>query len=895
MVSRADRSRLNCTKFFYPAAPEDYVPRLRLKERLDQVAHWPLTLVSAPAGYGKTTAVAAWFNGIDLPKAWLSLDAEDNNPALFQVYFLAAIRRGAPHFGLGLEAMLEGGRSPTTDTFIKLFWTELDAFEQEMIVVLDDFHLIHNSEVLVLVRELMRHTHPALHLVLLSRHDPLLPLSEWRGRNQMVEMRSNDLRFSREETAVFAQAALDAALDEESVALLQAKTEGWPAGLRLAMLSLGSAADARDSIRQLHTGSHQILEFLTDQVLSRVPPAMQSFLMQTSILDRMSGPLCEAVLAPDHDDLDGVEMLREIYRRNLFLIPLSEDQEWFRYHHLFRDLLLGRLLQENTPGEVARLHSRASRWFAEAGYLEEALQHAMAAGEMETAVSLVAANRHDLLNQERFLRLDQWCRRFPQAVIDQSPDLLLARAWFDLIVRVDLAEVKRLTSAVDDLIGRQELEPRRAQLLLAENAILQGVPHYYECEPATALAYGQNGLEVLPESYYLARSYGWLYSAVSLQALGDLPGAFEAARRGQLEDLAYADSPRARSLGASGFISWMAADLAGVRQAGEQLLMVAVSDNQRHTLGWGHYFLACDCYQRNDLAGAMEHARKAQEDRLVNFGLFNTYTELILMLVYQAMGDETAVGETMAEARSYAFNMRSAPLVLLVESFQNELAILQNDGRRAASWARQALPSIKPGAMPLFYVPQLTVAKALLAGADSADREYLAQLLRELRACAVAGHNKFVLITVLALEAMFEASRGDEQTALAALADSLSLAEPSGYIRLYVDLGPRMQELLHRFTQADGATANAEYVARILASFEPSRMRQNLTLVEPLTERELQVLDLLARRLSNKEIARELVITPGTAKRHTIHIYQKLNVRGRLEAVEAARELSLLP
>jgi len=895
MVSRADRSRLNSTKFYYPTAPEDYVPRLLLKERLDQVAHRPLTLVSAPAGYGKTTAVAAWFDGIDLPRAWLSLDAEDNDLALFQVYFLAAVRRGAPQFGLGLEAMLEGGRLPTTDTFIKLFWTELDAFGQEIIVVLDDFHLIHNREVLALVRELMRHPHPALHLVLLSRHDPLLPLSEWRGRNQMVEMRSNDLRFSRAETAVFARSALDAALDEESISLLQAKTEGWAAGLRLAMLSLGDAADAKVELRRLASDSQQILEYLTDQVLSSVPPDMLSFLVQTSILERMSGPLCEAVLMPQPAGLDGREMLREIYRRNLFLIPLSEDREWFRYHHLFKDLLLGRFHQESALEEVAGLHGRASRWFAEAGYLEEALQHAVAAGEMQTAVGLVATNRHGLLNQERFLRLDQWSRKFPQEVTDQSPDLLLTRAWFVLIVRIDLAEVQRLTSAVDVLLGRQELEPRRAQLLRAENDILKGVPHYYGLEPATALAFCQTSLEVLPESYYLARSYGWLYSAVSLQALGDLAGAFEVARRGQREDLAYVDSPHARSLGATGFISWMAADLTGVKQVGEQMLLAAVSDDQRHSRGWGHYFLACDCYQRNDLAGASYHARKAQEDRFVNIGLFNIYTDLILMLVYQAVGDEDALREALVLAQSHVRNMRSAPLVFLVEAFRNELAVLQGDGVQAAQWAHQALRSFQPAAMPFFYVPQLTLAKALLAGADSAGRESLAQYLRELRKCAVASHNDFVLITVLALEGIFHASRGDEQAAFASLARSLSLAQPSGFIRLYVDLGPHMQELLRRFAQADGRSIHADYVARILAAYEPSRMRHNLTLIEPLTERELQVLDLLARRLSNKEIARELVITPGTVKRHTIHIYQKLNVQGRLEAVEAARELSLLP
>ncbi len=855
------------------------------------IAQHPLTLVSAPAGYGKTTAIAAWADASHLPVAWLSLDHNDNDLTVFQVYFLAALRRRIPEFGLSLEKTLEEAGSTQVKAFVDFVWAELGDTEDEIVLVLDDFHVISNPEVLDLVRELMVYPHPAFHLVLISRHDPLLPLSKWRANNQLLEFRSSDLRFSREETAMFLDSALPNLLNDANVSTLYAGTEGWPAGLRLAALSLLHAANIDDYLLELGSSSHHISDYLADQVLRGLPPDRQTFLIRTSILDRMSGPLVEAVIADPGGKLDGAAVLDELYRENLFLVPLSAQHEWYRYHHLFRDLLRTRLVKQVSPEEIARLHMRAYQWYAARGYTEEAIYHAIAGGEVEEAVQLVAAKRHVLLNEERFWLLNHLADLFPEQVINESPDLLLAKAWYALAGRVDVAEVVRLTAEVDALVDRLDLDPERAAMLLAESGIMKGVPHYFALDAETSLAYFLRGLEVLPEAYYLARSYGWLYAAVSYQALGDLVKAFETARAGQREDLNHSAVPRARNFAIDGFLHWMAADLASMEKDALQTIQLASASNQRNTLGWGTYFAACVYYNQNDLDAALAYARKAHEDRFVNLGLFNIYTELILARVLLLKGNTDEAEAILASARAYALENRSAQLLFLVDAFEIDTEIMQGELGRAALWAEQTLPFVQPAALPMFFEPQLTVPKVLLALNDPANAEELAGVLQRLREYTEHSHNTRYLIEVLALEALFYDSQGDEAVALAKLEQSLALAEPGCFLRLYVDLGPGMKDLL---SQLSGHPDLAEYIASIIEAFPPSRLGRNDQLIEPLTERELEILDLLAKRLSNKEIAQELGISPVTVKRHTINIYQKLNVGSRREAVVVAEAQGLL-
>lgn len=882
---------LNSTKLFYPPITEDYVPRARLQERLKLVARRPLTLVSAPAGYGKTTAVSAWLENSDLVRAWLSLDEGDNDFATFLAYLVAAIERQVAGFGLELSGMVERGVLLTAKTFVQQLNLQLDGLDRDVALVLDDFQAIRDAEALAVIGEWMRHPHPRLHLVLVSRHDPQLPLSEWRARNQMVDIRSGDLRFNLEETTAFLHAATGRPLDSAAIAQLYAGTEGWAAGLRLAALSLSYAQDEdAGQILELRGGNLHTLEFLAEQVLDALPAPWQDFLVRTSILDRLSGPLCEAVApAPK---LDGQALLREMYRENLFLIALDSEQRWFRYHYLFSEFLRSRLARECAPEEINELHLRASRWLGEAGYVEDAIRHAQVAGDMREAILLYAANRQQLYNEERFGRLLALHHLFPDGVVRSSPNLLLMAAWLAFSLRFDAATMGRLSREVDALLDERDIEPDMARLLRAESDAAKGMAAYFNLEPDAALSYSQNALQVLPLSYYTVRSFARVYGAGALQIQGKLSDALEYMRLGHAEDLALPGSPRGRNLGNSAFLYWMAGDLGGEERVGEHVLSLIPPVSHSITRVWGHYSLASVHYHRNNLVQARQHAEDAFEGRLFNSGFFAIYAGGVLAQCHQAAGDTGRADEVLAQVRATAVALQSAPLLAVAEAFEVELNVARGRLDHAVQWAEQRLPVTPLAPLPMFYAPQLTGAKALLAANDPAKAGLLGDYLGQWRVHLESIHNVRFLIEVLAMEAMHFAALGDEPAAVAAISRSLALAEPSGFIRLYVDLGPRMKELLGRLRQTN---SKAHYVGRLLAAFSggaPAVSQGGL--IEPLTERELQILGLLAGRYSNKEIARELYIASGTVKRHTINIYQKLSVESRREAVEAARGLGIL-
>jgi LuxR family maltose regulon positive regulatory protein len=818
------------------------------------------------------------------------------------------VRRQAPTFGVELAAILERGAPLHVRTFIDHFYAELDALDRGLVLVLEDFHLIHNPEVFKVVGEFMRHPHPRFHLVVVSRHDPPLPLSTWRAHNQMVDIRSVDLRFTPEETTAFLNASLGRPANDKLIASLYASTEGWVAGLRLAALSLNYGSDdVGEQLSELEpeAANQYIIEFLAEQVFAGLPVQKQAFLIQTSILNRLSGPLCEAVVAAPSGGVaapsggvaapdarfDGQAMLRDLYRDNLFIAPLDSEQQWFRYHHLLGEFLRSRLIREYSREEVSRLHLRAGRWFAEAGFTEEAIRHALIAGETGEAVELAAAARHDLLNRERFGRLSSVCALFPDEVVQSSPDLLLAKAWSAHSVRFDIGELGNFAAEIDALLDRLDLEPSRARLLRAENDVLAGIPLYYGLDPAAALARCSRGLAVLPKACYTVRGFARVYCAASLHMMGDLGGAYEIIRLGRQEDMAVPGNPRARHTATTAFVCWMAADLPGLMQVGEYLQAFAPSPDVDITRAWGHYFLACAHYHQNNLAEAHRHAEEAFAVRLSNQGFFAIHTGFVLALVYQAFGNLEKARETVALTTAYAIELQSAPLISAAQAFQVELDIRQGHVKQAAQWAEQRLSTMRLTPLPLFYAPPLTVPKALLAANQPANRHLLADCLLKLRAHMEATHNVRFLIETLALEALFHDAQGDEGAALETLERSLSLAEPSNFIRLYVDLGPRMKGLLDRLCARRSQTG---YILAILAAFPGEKPRASEAMVEPLTEREFQIVNLLAKRFSNKEIAQELYIATGTVKRHTINIYQKFNVQSRREAVEAARRLGII-
>ena len=883
------------TKLYRPPLMDDYIPRQRLHERLEQVGQRPLTIVSAPAGYGKSALLSAWFEQCKCRNAWLSLDENDNDLGVFESYFLAALRSAIPSFGDGLLDLLDSAQLPPPQLFIEMLFAELGRLQDNVFLMIDDYGAITNDVVHEFIIELMRRPPPNLHLVLGTRYDPPLPLNDWRACSHLLEIRSVELRFSLEETSCFMQQAVDSPLDEQTIVALNEKTEGWIAGLRLAALSFSRVEGFSAQIDELSGSNMYIRDYLASQVLTHLPAETQLFLLQTSILDRLSASLCEAVIMLDSPLIDTQETLLELESANIFTIPLDDLQHWFRYHHLFQQFLQMRLHEGYSSTVVVELHRRATSWFAENGYIEEALQHALAAGDMDTVLNLVAANRQELMNREQFQRLSRWLKMFPQEFIDESPDLLLLQARFAQIQRFDMVEVNRIVDKVETLISSLVLEPQKAERLLAENAALHSAKDYFTLDPQASLASSRNALDVIPQQWYSLRSYCWIYGAVSLQMMGDLSGAYKWIQQGCREDMAVSDGPQARNAAAEGFVCWVAADLVGLQRVGEFMIGV-VSDGRWQSHGWAHYFLACAYYHHNDLDNAQRHAQLTFNQRFGNHALANVFSAFILALIEQVKGNPEAVQTMVSLASDYAVEIRSPTFTLMVQSFKAELAVLQGRAREVNQWAELACEHLELSAMPFFYSPALTIPKVLMATGAPGNSQKVDSCLQQLHAFAVSTHNVRILIEVLALEAMLNASNNDEEAALAILEESLALAQPGGFIRLYVDLGREIAGLLRRLQQRGSFPA---YIASILKAFSAApvcpQSDQTLQLIEPMTYRESEILELLARRYSNKEIATELVIAPATVKHHTIKIYQKLAVHNRREAVTAAVAAGLIP
>ena len=449
-----------------------------------------------------------------------------------------------------------------------------------------------------------------------------------------------------------------------------------------------------------------IMDYLLNQVFGRLTVEMQSFLIQSSLLDRFSAPLCQVVIAMEIDVAVVQTMLQELEAANIFIIPLDDQREWYRYHHLFQHFLQMRLEQEHSPQDIASLHRRASTWFAGQGFIEEALQHALASGDVEAAVHLVAVNRHDLIEKESYQRLSRWLEMFPQQVIEASPDLLLIQARFAQTVRVDIAELAQLVGKIDALIERLDLEPHKTKLLTAENDTHRAVVLFYTLDLQNALTFCSNALAGLPQDWYVIRSYCWMFGAAALQMMGDLNKAYEWIELGRREDLSGRGRPKARNAAAGGFVSWVAGDLTGLINVGEFMLGVSSASKYWETRGWANHFLACAYYHRNDLERAQHHAQETFNHRHFHPSA-NVDSAFILIMIQQALGNSEEARELLKLALDFAVELRSPAFTYLVHSFQGRTSCTA--GSRAANkstWAEQAYENLQFAPMTSFYAPR---------------------------------------------------------------------------------------------------------------------------------------------------------------------------------------------
>ena len=907
---------LLATKLYLPAPVPGFVPRPRLVGRLEEGLGRGLTLVCAPAGSGKTALLADWARHRRPPVAWLSLDAGDNDPARFWRHAAAAVDRVRPGVAERLAPLLGPPAPPSFDGLAAALSNELAQASDRVLLVLDDYHLVEGQPVHASVRFLLEHRPPALHLLLASRADPPLPLARLRARGQLAEVRAADLRFSTEEAAAMLREAVgpEAPLPDAAVAALASRTEGWAAGLQLAGLSLRGQADVAGFVAAF-SGSHRyVLDYLTEEVLERQPEPVRRFLLETSVLERLSGPLCDAVVGRD----DGQRLLERVEQANLFLVPLDEVRGWWRYHHLFADLLRARL-QRADPGRVPELHRAAAAWFERHGPAGDAVQHAVAAGEAAWAARLVERHGDEVLLRSEGATLERWLAALPAEVVASRPRLLLAQAILALVggrveaVQAPLDAAERAFAEAAD----EPFEPSvgQAASLLANvpAAITIGRGYLAELQGDTerAVMFDRRVPAQIGGGDWMLDALGRLHLAVAEWLRGRLPEAERAATASiDLWRAAEAQFLAVRGYEVLGRVQRAQGRLDAALQTYREALALAAGPGgpALPAAGIAHVGLAEVAYQRGDLDAALEHAGEG-----VGLCRHLTYTQALatglatLAWARQAGGDPAGALEAMGEAERVAASPGVPNLLNPVPAQRARLLLAQGDLAGAARWTERL--GLGPDDRPSYASEpeHLMLARVLVAQGRPGEALGLLERLGEL---AVAQRRTGSRIEVLAVSALALEAGGAGEPAVAALSEALTLACPQGYVRVFADEGAPMAGLVGRLVAAQrGAHAAASgvpiaYLGRLVRALErpgaaagPGPRRATAAaggLVEALSERELEVLRLLATGRSNQQLADELVVSLNTVKKHVVHVLDKLGAANRTEAIVRARELGLL-
>ncbi|RIK40261.1 MAG: hypothetical protein DCC55_15650 [Chloroflexi bacterium] len=899
---------LLATKLHVPPCRPQRVPRPRLVTQLNCAFSRPATLIVASAGYGKSTLICEWMARVDRPYGWLSLDEDDNDLTRFFTYLIAALRTCRPGLGETALTLLAAPQPPSAKAILTLLLNDLGALDSPIALVLDDYHVITTPAIHDAMTFFVEHLSHQAHLVLISRADPPLPLARWRARSYLNEVRTDDLRFTEEEAAAFLNQVMELELSAADVAALEQRTEGWITGLQLAALSIRGQRDPSDFV-QSFSGSHRyILDYLTEEVLRRQPEPVQRFLLQTSLLDRLTASLCDAVTGQQESQ----HWLFALEQANLFLVLLDDERRWYRYHHLFADLLRNRLRKLH-PEQIPELHRRAAGWFEQNGLIGEAIDHALAAHDHDQAVQWIEANvlRFTLSNETS--SLSRWLRALPPGLSQTRPLLAFAQAGIALLGS-QFAQTKQWVETAEHTLAASSpattapFDPKTFQGYLDALRSTAMINLHDPVEEIIAIA--QRTLGNLPANEGLVRgvialSLGDAYlrqqkprlaadafaEAVALTQQASNPTVHLAALGGQGEVYAQqGDLPRAAAI-------FQLAIERGERWGG-------ASGQSHPATGKAHALYAQLLYEWDQLTAAEQQAEAAVEC-CKRWGhakhLVDGYLALANSLA--AQGKLEQAHHALAAARSVAVeSRRSAEKQRTLMNAAQRLAAMVNHAQLEL-WLREGRlqdAARRLADQPPAAHPAISLARARLALAQH-DPDGAAHWLAHHQKQSALQPTLAEQLKFLLLQSQVHWRQGDLASALAALRTALHLAEPGRFIRSFVDGGPAVAELLQTFVQQAGA---AEYAQRLLAAFPRPQndgaaaamaFPRRTSLVEPLSDRELEVLALVAAGHSNREIGAQLFIEVGTVKRHITNIFGKLGATSRTQAIAVARQLGVLP
>jgi LuxR family maltose regulon positive regulatory protein len=942
-MERQEADTLIRTKLHLPFTRLELVPRPRLRARITEGLCRPLTLITAPAGFGKTTLVAACVTSCGMPVAWLSLDKDDNRAGRFLKYLVAALQEANPTIGSKAAQLLAAAREARPEAILISIINDLDTAGEEMALVLDDYQFISGQAVHEQVTFLLEHCPKTFHLVIATRSDPPLPLTRLRARGQMVELRAADLGFTEREAAQFLNDVMGLRLDAASVAVLEERTEGWIAGLQMAALALQGTLSRRDRedvpgfIAGFSGTNRYILDYLLEEVLASQPPEIQRFLLHTSILERLTAPLCDAVIGgqgsgesgnqgiresstlpdspiPDTEISAAQSILEYLERANLFLVPLDHERIWYRYHHLFADLLRTQLQKLVGAEGVAQLHVRASEWHAQNGSILEAIKHASLASDEERVERFIEQNYMELVKRGEQAELRFWTGKLSKELVYRRPWLCIYEAyshsWFGELDKAD-----RLLEQADQRI-RSELPSPDADAMRAHLAYVKSRVTAMRGDIPRAIGFCLEAREYVP------------VSNLALQLDTRITLGYEYFMAGDYANAGPTLQEMIRSgIAAGAVINTVAASCVLARLYAIQGLLKKSYDTYqtaaqlipgpseqhlgaRALVKVGMADLLCEW---NDLEAALARMKQGLAllpfwDKADDWAL----AYITLARIYLAQANRSGATEAVEKAvqiiqtRGVFSEARH-----VVEIAQVKLWLAHGDLEAASRWATSQEERLGSGNRFRFENELARITQARIFVALNNPNEAIALLSQLEEAARSAGRMGRVIETSL-LKALAMQAIDDSEHALLALTKGLTLAAPEGYVRVFVDEGEPMQMLLAQWlalSKVEGlAHAEAgplrDYALHLLSQFDAEplvtmaaqeKASPTSELVEPLSQRELEVLHLIALGRTNKEIAQQLVVARGTVKAHAASIYRKLDVANRTEAAARARQLGILP
>ena len=894
------------TKLHQPALTEKLVQRPGLTRRLNEglQAGRQLTLVSAPAGFGKTTCVSEWLRGLNMPFTWLSLDKADDDPERFLAYLIAALQKFDPNIGLELSSMLASGQIPAAESGVSSLVNDILQTGSPFLLILDDFHLIQDSLILAWMEQLISYQPQNFHLALITREDPALPLARLRASNRMTEVRANDLRFNSEEIGRFLKNGMDVALSDEHIAALEDRTEGWVVGVQLAGLSMRGRDDPAAVVTSL-SGSHRfILSYLTEEVIGRLPPDVQDFLLKTSILERLTGELCDALTGRS----DGSQVLEQLMNANLFLVPLDDEQHWYRYHHLFADLLRSQC-KRTFKDQAAQFHRRASRWYEKEGMLNEAMEHTLTGEDYALAVNLLESYSMPMILKGYAKTVENWMQAIPQEWQSQSLRTSLASCWM-YILRGSYEKLAPHLKQIESILSAMQTNPANAKpeevaVLQAEWLALQANLLNVQGNIGQSIEMAQRALQLAPENDDYLRSLAYMGLGGAYRLAGDYSNLVEAYQKSIFHSRRSGNA--LSEMLSTSALTLMAIRHGELRKAVEYGARVIERKQPFGVLpplaaGTVHGAFGMVYYEWNQLDKAHEHLHHSLRlSELAGHNAGVAYNKCHMAWLEQLEGNDEQAAYSMREAVDLL--ALGAPAWIIPEIYAMQIYIHLAQGNFAAAEDVLLQQGYNEQAPVNHLSENLHLANLRLKlfqlrekHLTIEDTQQAFALAGRILTAAVDAQRLGTVLRTLLLRAQLHVETDNQPAALDDLQQALTIAQPEGYVRSFVDEGSVIAALLR---QSLAHSAKNGYAHDLLAHFSaaPTTSTQPVGQNEPiesLTEREVDVLRLMAQGLKYEEIAAKLFISVNTVRFYVKDIYRKLLVNNRTQALESARQLGLL-